>query len=137
MEELDDGGKCVFESPHFCLNMNKLIKKTNIYVMIATWKEGMLIYVHGYNWLVLGGGYVCMCRRRRRRRRSVGFQGIPTWLLGDSLNNKSQCSNMSAAMLFFFFFFNVKFLSIFYNIFINYTKNFISSCLSSPLYFSY
>ena len=54
-------------------------------MMIATWKEGMIMGIIG--WCLVVG--MCRIRRRRRRRRriSVGFHGIPVWLLGDSSMN--------------------------------------------------
>ena len=48
---------------------------------------------------------MCMCRKKKKKRKKkqLGFHGIPAWLLGNSLNNKSQRSNMSAAMLTHYF----------------------------------
>lgn len=52
--EFDDGGKCVFESPHLCLNMNRL--KIRIYIYDDCDMERR--NDHGYYWLVFGGWYV-------------------------------------------------------------------------------
>lgn len=54
MVEFDDGGKCVFESPHLCLNMNRL--KIRIYIYDDCDMERR--NDHGYYWLVFGGWYV-------------------------------------------------------------------------------